>query len=208
MIGVQASGKGTQAKLLAEKLKIPHISTGDIFRSLDDESELGKKVNEFMERGELVPDDIVMEVVKERLKKDDVREGAIADGFPRNIDQAKRLDEFWTVETVVHIKITDEEAIKRITGRRICTNTECNAIYNVNTSPIPTTEGMCDKCGSDLKQREDETEEAVKERIQTFHDETEPVIEHYKAKGVVIEVDGMGEIAEVQKRILVKLNID
>jgi len=207
MIGVQASGKGTQAGLLAKKLTIPQISTGDIFRGLDKQSELGKKVNIYMEKGELVPDDIVMEVIKERLSKDDVQNGAIADGFPRNLAQAKLLDTFWKVDTVICIRISDEEAIKRITGRRICTNSACNAIYNINTAPHPKVEGKCDNCGSDLMQRTDETESAVRERIETFHEETEPVIDHYAKKGIVVEIDGAKSIEDVHQEIITQLGL-
>jgi adenylate kinase len=206
MIGVQGSGKGTQGRLLAKKLGIPHVSTGDLCRDTDESTQLGKKVRKYMNAGELVPIELITELLKNRLKQDDTKKGVILEGYPRFIDQAKLLEEFLKLDKVFLIDISDEEALSRISGRRVCSNTDCQAIYNVNTAPRPKKEGVCDKCGSPLKQRSDETEESVKRRIEIYHEETEPLIQYYKDEGILIEINGEQSIDDVQAEIQTKLN--
>ncbi|MBN2016482.1 adenylate kinase [Candidatus Dojkabacteria bacterium] len=201
MIGVQGSGKGTQAKLLSKKLKIPHVSSGDIFRSLDPTTEVGSKIKDLIDKGIFVPDDLTVKLVSKRLKKDDTKKGVILDGFPRNLNQARLLDEFLKLDKVVLLEISDKEAINRLTGRRTCSNKTCQTIYNIYTAPKPKVDNICDKCGSKLEQREDETEEAVKKRIATYHKETEPLTKYYKDKGILIKINGEQSIEKVQDDI-------
>jgi adenylate kinase len=207
IIGVQGSGKGTQGKLLAKKLGIPHISSGEMFRTIDKNSEIGKKAFEYIDKGELVPLNIVTELFKQHLEKIGIERGGIIEGYPRNRKQAELLEEFFPLDKVILLNISDQEAIKRLTGRRTCSNPKCQAIYNIYTAPKPKKENICDKCGSRLEQRSDATEEAVKKRIEIYHKETEPLIEFYKNKGILIEINGEQSIEDVQADIRKQLKI-
>jgi len=199
LFGPQGSGKGTQAKLSSEKYSIPHISTGDIFReNIKNKTELGQKVEKLINEGNLVPDEITNEIVKNRLKKDDCKNGFILDGFPRNIKQAEFLDTFTNIDLALEIWISDEEAIKRIGLRRTCP--KCGAIYHL-THIVPKKEGLCDKCGTSLIIREDDKEESIKKRLITYHNETEKLIEYYQKKKVAQKVDGTGSVQEVNDRV-------
>jgi len=199
LFGPQGSGKGTQAKLSSEKYSIPHISTGDIFReNIKNKTKLGQKVEKLINEGNLVPDEITNEIVKNRLKKDDCKNGFILDGFPRNIKQAEFLDTFTNIDLALEIWISDEEAIKRIGLRRTCP--KCGAIYHL-THIAPKEEGLCDKCGTSLIIREDDKEESIKKRLITYHNETEKLIEYYQKKKVAQKVDGTGSVQEVNDRV-------
>lgn len=195
-MGVQGSGKGTQAKLLAEHLKIPHISTGDIFRSLT--GELKAKVDALINKGNLVPDSLTLEIIKERLSKPDCKRGFILDGYPRNIAQAKSLDTITKIEKIIEISLEDKESIRRLSGRRSCKS--CNKEYNVNIPFLaPKEKEKCDICKKQLFQRDDDkTEVAIKKRLDIYHKETEPLLKHYKS----IKINGNQPIDSVFKDIL------
>ena len=185
MLGGPGAGKGTASAQLAKELNILHISTGDIFReAMKNGTELGKKIQDYMNRGVLVPDEIVNDVVKERLQESDCDAGVILDGFPRTKDQAIALDKMLEesgkkLNAVVELSIPDEDIIKRIAGRRVCTNKECGAIYNVATRPSKV-ENICDECGSELYIRKDDNEETVKVRLEEYHRTSKDLIEYYK----------------------------
>jgi adenylate kinase len=207
MLGIQGSGKGTQAEQLEEKLKIGHVSTGEICRNIDITTPLGKKVRSYIDKGMLIPTGLMTELLKERLSKDDCKNGAILEGYPRTTEQAELLDDFFPLDHVILLSISDEEALKRLSGRWTCSNKNCAIAYNVYTEPKPKIPGICDKCGSKLYQRKDETPEAIKKRIETFHKETEPLIDYYRKKGILITINGMPSIEDVQKEIREKLGI-
>ncbi len=204
LLGPPGAGKGTQAKRIVEKYGIPQISTGDMFReAVSKGTELGKKAKEYMDRGELVPDEIVIGIVRERLSQDDCQNGFILDGFPRTIKQAEALDEMLDdmnrkIDAVINITVPDEEIVKRIVFRRTCKN--CGAVYNLIYSP-PKVEGRCDECGGELYQRDDDKEETVRERLRVYREQTEPLIQYYSQKGVVRDIDGTKSIDEVWNEI-------
>lgn len=190
MLGAPGTGKGTVAGILQEKLGIKQVSTGDIFRkAIKEKTELGTKVSEYMEKGMLVPDDVVIKVVEERLNEPDLKEGVILDGFPRTKEQAIKLEEMLAkhnkkVDMAINLTTPEEEIIERIANRRVCTNQECKAVFNLTMNP-PKQEGICDKCGSELIQRKDDTEETIKNRLKTYYGTAEPIVEFYKDKGVL-----------------------
>lgn len=192
MLGAPGTGKGTVAGILQERMNIKQISTGDIFRqNIQEGTELGKIADSYISKGQLVPDDITINIVKDRLEKDDVKNGAILDGFPRTVAQAEALDKILSenskkVDLVVNLTTPEEEIIERIVNRRICSNPECKTIYNLQLNP-PKQEGICDKCGSELVQRKDDTAETVKLRIDTYMNQTSPLIEYYKKQGNLYE---------------------
>ena len=194
LLGPPGAGKGTQAERMIEKYNIPHISTGDIFReNIKNGTELGKKAQEYMNKGELVPDDLVCEIATDRLKKDDCKNGFLLDGFPRTVYQAEKLDEFLAangqkLDKVIDLEVSDEELMKRITGRRVCK--ECGATYHVVNFP-PQIPGKCDKCGGILIQRADDNEETAKNRIDVYNRETRPLIDYYEKSGNIVHIDGM-----------------
>ena len=204
ILGAPGAGKGTQAIYLSEKLKIPHISTGDIFRSnIKNGTSLGKLAKQYIDNGDLVPDEVTIGIVKDRLQKDDCDIGFILDGFPRTINQAESLDgileEMRTaLDYVLEICVEDEVIIKRLSGRRMCP--ECNMNYHVNSDEHART-GICGRCGAKLVQREDDREETVINRLQTYHDQTEPLIGYYKAKGNLLEVTGRDRIADTTAEV-------
>ena len=196
-IGKQGSGKGTEAKAVSTKLNLCHISTGDLLRQAT--GELKQEIDSYILKGNLVPDQLILELLKERIKQEDCKNGVILDGFPRNLKQAEAFDEILRVDQVIEIYISDEEAIKRIINRICCKN--CNAIYNKVTRPIPKVEGKCDTCQGELTQRSDDAnEETVKNRLNIFNQQTIPILDHYK--DIVSTVDGDGTIEEVADRIM------
>ena len=188
-IGPQGSGKGTQAKKVAEKFGFCHISTGDLLRSA--EGDLKVEVHSIIDKGNMVSDELMIRILKERLKGADCEKGFILDGFPRDVKQAEKLKGIADIDKVVEIVVSDEEAIRRILGRRGCK--ECGAIYNVNTSPKPKVEGVCDKCGGELFSRKDDNEEALKERLKGYHEKTEPVLKMYDS----VKIDGEKSIEDI-----------
>ncbi len=201
LFGPPGAGKGTIASILKAKLGIPHISTGDIFReNVAHNTDLGKKAKEFMDLGKLVPDNITIGMVKDRLGRDDCSKGFLLDGFPRTIPQAEAIDAAGIeVDHVVFFKVSDEILIKRMTTRRTCSN--CGTIFNLITMP-PKKEGICDKCGGELKQRADETPEVIKKRLVTYSEQTAPLIGYYKEKGLLREVDASKSPDEIAASVL------
>ena len=190
MLGAPASGKGSVAEILSKEFNIPAVSTGDIFRKyISNGSEIGKKANEYMTKGELVPDEVTVEIVASKLKEPDVANGLILDGFPRTVNQAKALDELLAkegkkIDIVVNLEVPEDELLERITTRRICTNKDCKAVYNTKLNP-PKVEGICDKCGSPLIQRDDDKLEKAQNRLVVYHRETAPVADYYKDTGAL-----------------------
>lgn len=197
MIGPQGCGKGTHSMKLTEKFNWKYIPVGELLRkNIRKGTKIGKKAEEYVEDGELVPNELVSKMLEKKLEKID--KGFILDGFPRNLEQAKILDKFAKIDKVVYIDIPKEESIKRLSNRRQCR--KCGEIYNLLYKK-PEKKGICDKCGGELYQREDDKPEAIKERLDTFEKETKPVIEYYRKKGILEKVDGVGSIEEVNKRI-------
>lgn len=204
LLGVPGAGKGTQAKLLEQSTGLPQVSTGDIFRyNLKNQTELGKLAKSYMDRGDLVPDDVTIRMVEDRLQQPDCARGAIMDGFPRNLVQAAAFDKitapFGGVRVVPLINVEDDETIRRITGRRSCRT--CGAVYHVTLNP-PKVEGVCDVDGGELYQRDDDKEDTVRNRLFVYYKQTSPLIGFYFAKGVLAEVDGSRSITEVQQALL------
>lgn len=191
MLGAQGTGKGTVAGILSENLGWPQISTGDIFRkNIKEKTQLGIEANQYMAKGELVPDEITVPMVVDRLNEEDAQEGAILDGFPRNIAQAQKLEEILKekskkVDLVINLTSPKDEIITRILNRRVCSNQSCKATYNTTMHP-PKTQGICDKCGAELVQREDDSDEkAIKNRLDIYEEKTLPLVEFYSNKGVL-----------------------
>ncbi|MGQ9843581.1 MAG: adenylate kinase [Spirochaetota bacterium] len=185
ILGAPGAGKGTIAKKLVEQYGIVQIATGDILRqAVKEGTEIGKKAAEYMNTGKLVPDDIIMGMIEERITKPDCAKGFIFDGFPRTIAQAQALEKLlaennMTIDAIINLEVPEDVVLKRLTSRRTCSNPNCQAIYNIYTMP-PKKEGICDKCGSKLVQRDDETEEAIKVRLTTYYEKTQPLIDYYK----------------------------
>lgn len=204
LLGVPGAGKGTQAQLLQEKLGLPQISTGDIFRfNLKNETELGLLAKSYMDKGELVPDEVTIKMVEDRLQQADCASGAILDGFPRNLIQAEAFDgmtaPYGGVTIVPLVSIEDEEAIERITGRRSCRT--CGAVYHIKFNP-PQQAGICDNDGSPLYQRDDDKAETVRNRLYVYYKQTAPLVGYYFAKGLLVELDGARPIPEVHSKLL------
>ena len=209
LLGPPGAGKGTQARSLAARWAIPQVASGDLLRAVvREESELGREAASYMDRGQLVPDDLVLRLVAKRLGKADARKGFILDGFPRNVMQAealaKGLDKAaLRLDKAVAVIVPDEEIVKRISGRRTCRN--CNAMYHVAFEP-PAKPGVCDKCGGQLYQREDDAEDTVRERLKVYREATQPLLDHYRQLGLLAQVDGVGRTDEVEKRIISAVN--
>ncbi len=209
MLGAPGAGKGTQAKMIAEKFDIPHISTGDIFRAnIKNGTELGKKAKEFMDKGQLVPDELTVEILLDRVANEDCKNGYVLDGFPRTIPQADVLDKELTklgdkVDFAINVDVPDENIVRRMSGRRACL--KCGATYHIEHIP-PKTEGICDKCGSELVQRDDDKPETVQNRLSVYHEQTQPLIEYYDKKNILKTVDGTKDMQEVFSNIVSILN--
>lgn len=205
IFGPQGSGKGTQADILGEKLNIPHITSGGLLRAeAGSESVLGEKIKTIINQGVLVPDEITLELLKNRLDKPDCENGFILDGYPRNLIQTKDLEEIATVDLAMEIYITDAETLRRLSGRRSCS--ACGAVYHLDFNP-PAKAEVCDKCGSVLTIREDDKEEVIKKRLAVYHEQTEPLVYYYQKQGVYLKIDGMPPIPEVTKAIFAKLKL-
>jgi adenylate kinase len=204
LLGGPGAGKGTQAKKLIDKYHIPQISTGDILRAAVKEgTELGRKAKEFMDAGKLVPDEVVIGIVEERLKQPDARKGFILDGFPRTVPQAQALDVALgkmgaKIDHVISVDVEEEALVTRLTGRRTCKN--CGQMYHVKFTP-PKQEGVCDKCGGELYQRDDDNEATVRSRLATYNQATKPLIDYYTAKGLVRPIAGVGSIEDIFNKI-------
>lgn len=195
LLGSPGVGKGTYAKILSEKHNLPHISTGDMFREeVKNSTNLGKKVKSFMDKGLLVPDDVTTEMLKERLKKNDTKKGFLLDGFPRTIAQAESLGKITKIGVVLNFSAPEEVIIQRISGRRTCRS--CSATFHVQNIP-PKKAGICDKCGGELYQRADEKPEAVKKRLDVYKKQTEPLVDYYRKKGNLKEIDASRSVDEV-----------
>ena len=193
MLGAPGAGKGTQAKQIADKYKIPHISTGDIFRAnIKNNTELGQKVKQYMDQGLLVPDELTCDLVMDRIKQDDCKNGFILDGFPRTIPQAEALDAALDkinekMDYAINVDVPDENIVNRMGGRRCCLN--CGATYHVVTIPTKV-EGICDRCGSPVVLRDDDKPETVQKRLTVYHDQTQPLIDYYEKQSILKTVDG------------------
>ena len=205
LLGPPGSGKGTQAKLLTEKYKIPQISTGDILReAAKQRTELGLKAKRFMNQGELVPDDVVVGIVEQRLKKEDCERGFLLDGFPRNIEQAHALEGILKklnsqITRTIDLKVGEEELLKRLSGRRVCR--ECGEGYHIIFDP-PTNKDICNKCGGELYQREDDQEDIIKARLSVYTEQNAPLIKYYQEKELLHSVEGKGGIQQIFERIV------
>jgi len=208
-LGAPGAGKGTQAANVARELNLAHVASGDLFRqALEQKTELGLQAKSYMEKGMLVPDEITIRMVLERISVPDCETGIILDGFPRNLDQAKALDKALTeqdksIDTVIYIKVSEEELLKRLSGRWICRN--CQTPYHATNSP-PKVWGKCDKCGGELYQRPDDTVETIKKRLQVYFAQTAPLIDYYTQEGKLLEVEGEGDVAGVSRRIVAALS--
>ncbi len=199
ILGPPGVGKGTYAEILSKKYHIPHISTGDLFRrEIERKTELGKRVNEYVNRGELVPDKITIELVKVRLKKKDCKNGFLLDGFPRTIPQAKALDKFKRIDKVLNFAAPLKVIMERLGGRRTCK--KCGAIFHIKNIP-PKVSGVCDYCGGELYQREDEKPKTIKIRMKEYKKKTKPLIDYYKEKNLLANIDASYPIEEVNKII-------
>ena len=199
MLGAPGAGKGTQAKMMADKYAIPHISTGDIFRAnIKGGTELGKKAKEFMDAGMLVPDELTVDLVIDRIAQKDCENGYILDGFPRTINQAQKLTEALAetgdIDYAVNVDVPDENIVDRMSGRRVCP--ACGASYHIVNIPTKV-EGICDRCGAAVIQRADDAAETVLKRLAVYHEQTQPLIDYYKAKGSEVDIDGTQSMEDV-----------
>lgn len=199
-LGAPGAGKGTQAERIADAYQIPTVSTGNMIReALANGTEMGLKAKAFIEAGNLVPDEVVIGIIKERLAKDDCAKGFILDGFPRTIPQAEALEEMGVeIDKVVDIEVADEIIKARMSGRRVCP--KCGAPYHIETLR-PKVDGICDKCGTELQQRKDDIPETVADRLTVYHNQTEPLKDFYAERGKLAEVDGLGSVDEITKRV-------
>ena len=200
MLGAPGAGKGTQAKMIADKYQIPHISTGDIFRAnIKEGTELGKEAKSYMDKGQLVPDELTVKILLDRVAKDDCKNGYVLDGFPRTIPQAEVLEEALNnlqdkIDYAVNVEVPDENIVRRMGGRRACLS--CGATYHIEHIP-PKTEGICDRCEKELVLRDDDKPETVQKRLDVYHEQTQPLIDFYNKRGVLKEVDGTVDMKEV-----------
>lgn len=205
MLGAPGAGKGTQAKKIAEKYQIPHVSTGDIFRSnIKEGTELGRNAKEYIDQGALVPDELTIGMLMERIQKEDCKNGYVLDGFPRTIPQAESLkkalsDKGQKIDYAINVDVPDELIINRMAGRRACIS--CGATYHIANNPSKTAD-VCDVCGSKLVLRDDDKTETVKKRLSVYHDQTQPLIDYYKEASVLVNVDGTQELNKVFAEIV------
>lgn len=212
LVGPPGAGKGTQAAFLATNLSIPHISTGDLFRAnISKGTELGKQAKAYMDAGNLVPDEVTIAMAKDRMNQPDAERGFLLDGFPRNVPQAEALDaalkaDGAELDAVLDLEVPEEEVVRRIAGRRICRKDSSHVFHA--TYSQPRTEGICDLCGGELYQREDDTEDTVRKRLEVYHSQTEPIIDYYKAQGLVVTISALGKVDEVTRRAMEALKTD
>jgi len=201
-LGPQGSGKGTQAEMLSEEFNIPRISPGDIFRrEIKKNTKLGKLIASYINKGNLAPEDLTNKIIVRRLRRSDCKKGFILDGFPRNMIQLNALEKMVNLNYVIFINISDKEAIRRLSGRRVC---KCGMTYHLKFNPSKK-KGICDKCGGKLFQRKDDTIKVIKKRLKIYHNQTEPLVTYFKKKGVLIEVDGEQPIKKVYRDIIRKM---
>lgn len=206
LVGPPGAGKGTQAAYLADNLSIPHISTGDLFRAnISEGTALGRQAQEYMRAGHLVPDEVTVGMAEDRMSQPDAAAGFLLDGFPRNLAQAEALDAFLgaqgqRLDAVLDLEVPEDEVVRRIAGRRICRN-DSSHVFHVSGNPA-TVDGVCDLCGGELYQREDDSEETVRKRLEVYHSETEPIVDFYKAQGLVVTISALGTVAEVTGRAM------
>ncbi|WP_018543920.1 adenylate kinase [Streptomyces sp. LaPpAH-108] len=209
LVGPPGAGKGTQAVRLAETLSVPHISTGDLFRAnISRQTELGKLAKSFMDAGNLVPDEVTIAMAKDRMEQPDAEGGFLLDGFPRNVSQAEALDELLRgegikLDAVLDLEVPEDEVVKRIAGRRICRN-DSSHVFHVTYSK-PKQEGVCDVCGGELYQRDDDSEDTVRKRLEVYHTQTEPIIDYYRSQGLVVTISSLGPVDEITQRALTAL---
>ncbi|MBV6696455.1 adenylate kinase [Kitasatospora aureofaciens] len=212
LVGPPGAGKGTQAHLLAKTLSIPHISTGDLFRAnIGQGTPLGLEAKSYMDAGRLVPDEVTIGMAKDRMLQPDAANGFLLDGFPRNLGQAKALDEFLAeqgikLDGVLDLEVPEDEVVRRIAGRRLCRN-DGGHVFHVDYN-APKAEGVCDECGGELYQRSDDTEEKVRTRLEVYHTETEPIIDYYVQQGLVATISALGKVDEVTQRAIEALKQD
>jgi len=205
LLGAPGAGKGTQADILSEEMGLPHIASGDLFRqAAEKKTEVGLLAKSYMDKGELVPDEIVTKMILDRISEPDCAAGCVLDGFPRTLRQAQVLDEALkkrgkNIDKAVYIEVPDEELIKRLSGRWLCR--ACQAPYHMTSSP-PRLPGKCDKCGGELYQRSDDTEDTIRERLSVFFAQTVPILDYYRKQGKLIKVNGNSEVADVARRII------
>ncbi|MET7763084.1 adenylate kinase [Streptomyces sp. NPDC005336] len=206
LVGPPGAGKGTQAAYLAENLSIPHISTGDLFRAnISQGTPLGKQAQEYMRAGQLVPDEVTIGMAEDRMAQPDAANGFLLDGFPRNLAQTEALDTHLgdldrSLDAVLDLEVPEDEVVKRIAGRRTCRNDSAHTFHVEYKKPEA--EGVCDDCGGELYQREDDSEETVRKRLEVYHRETEPIIDYYKTKGLVVTISALGKVAEITQRAM------
>ncbi|MFC8723349.1 adenylate kinase [Kitasatospora sp. NPDC057198] len=209
LVGPPGAGKGTQAHVLAKTLSIPHISTGDLFRAnISQGTPLGVEAKSYMDAGRLVPDEVTIGMAKDRMLQPDAANGFLLDGFPRNLGQAEALDAFLAeqgiaLDGVLDLEVSEDEVVKRIAGRRLCRNDGAH-VFHVVYNP-PKTEGVCDECGGELYQRSDDTEEAVRVRLEEYHSKTEPIIGYYQEQGLLVTIPALGKVDEVTERAVAAL---
>ncbi|MFE5739216.1 adenylate kinase [Streptomyces celluloflavus] len=209
LVGPPGAGKGTQAAYLAGNLAIPHISTGDLFRAnISEGTPLGVRAKSYMDDGNLVPDEVTIGMAEDRLEQPDTAGGFLLDGFPRNLKQAEALDGFLkgkgiALDAVLDLEVPEDEVVKRIAGRRICRSNSAH-VFHVEYQK-PATEGICDTCGGELYQRDDDREDTVRKRLEVYHTETEPIIDYYKSQDLVITIPALGKVDEVTRRAMAAL---
>ncbi|GGN83553.1 adenylate kinase [Streptomyces albiflavescens] len=210
LVGPPGAGKGTQAAFLAKNLSIPHISTGDLFRAnISQQTELGKLAKSYMDKGELVPDEVTIAMAKDRMEQPDAEHGFLLDGFPRNVSQAEALDQMLQAEdmkldAVLDLEVPEDEVVRRIAGRRICRN-DSSHVFHV-AYKAPKKQGVCDVCAGELYQRDDDSEETVRKRLEVYHTQTEPIIDYYKVQGLVVTISALGKVEEVTARAMEALS--
>ena len=208
LVGPPGAGKGTQAEFVATHLRVPKISTGDIFRAnVSSGTPLGQRAKEYMDRGDLVPDEVTVAMVRDRLSEDDASKGFLLDGFPRNVPQAQVLEQMLlemgtALDVVLELVVDDEEVVRRLSGRRTCRG--CSHVWHVDFDP-PTVESVCDACGGELFQRDDDREETIRHRLEVYYEQTAPLVGHYAERGVLVGIDATGPVDDVTDRALAAL---